>query len=87
MVRQKKSSPVLEMIAPRVEEILAEWRTRTTAKQRITGTRIHRQLLEEGYEVGFTTVRNVAVRAHRATGSPRHSTTHERVVTAAEGWL
>jgi SRSO17 transposase len=31
----------------------------------------------------------VAVRAHRATGSPhRHSTTHERVVTAAEeGWL
>jgi SRSO17 transposase len=29
----------------------------------------------------------VAVRAHRATGSPRHSTTHERVLTAAEGWL
>ncbi len=29
----------------------------------------------------------VALRAHRATGSPRHSTTHERVMTAAEGWL
>jgi len=29
----------------------------------------------------------VALRAHRATGSPRHSTDHERVVTAAEGWL
>ena len=29
----------------------------------------------------------VAVRAHRATGSDRHSTTHERVVTAEEGWL
>jgi SRSO17 transposase len=29
----------------------------------------------------------VAVRAHRATGSDRHSTTHERVLTAAEGWL
>ena len=29
----------------------------------------------------------VALRAHRATGSDRHSTTHERVVTAAEGWL
>src|SRR5215213_11579113 len=29
----------------------------------------------------------VALRAHRATGSPRHSTAHERVVTAAEGWL
>ena len=29
----------------------------------------------------------VALRAHRATGSQRHSTTHERVFTAAEGWL
>ena len=29
----------------------------------------------------------MALRAHRATGSSRHSTTHERVVTAAEGWL
>ena len=29
----------------------------------------------------------VALRAHRATGSPRHSTDHELVLTAAEGWL
>jgi SRSO17 transposase len=29
----------------------------------------------------------VALRAHRATGSDRHSTDHERVLTAAEGWL
>jgi SRSO17 transposase len=29
----------------------------------------------------------VALRVHRATGSPRHSTTHERVLTGAEGWL
>jgi SRSO17 transposase len=29
----------------------------------------------------------VALRAHRARGSPRHSTDHERVLTAAEGWL
>ena len=29
----------------------------------------------------------VVLRVHRATGSPRHSTTHERVVTAEEGWL
>jgi SRSO17 transposase len=29
----------------------------------------------------------VALRAHRATGSDRMSTTHERVVTAEEGWL
>jgi SRSO17 transposase len=29
----------------------------------------------------------VALRVHRATGSDRHSTAHERVVTAEEGWL
>lgn len=29
----------------------------------------------------------VALRMHRATGSDRHSTDHERVLTAAEGWL
>ena len=29
----------------------------------------------------------VALRAHRATRSPRHSTDHELVQTAAEGWL
>src|SRR5215208_3029443 len=31
--------------------------------------------------------RMVALRAHRATGGARHSTTHERVLTAEEGWL
>jgi transposase len=58
VVRQKKPSPVMEMVAPRIEQILTEWRERTTAKQHITGTRIHRQLVEEGYEVGITTVRD-----------------------------
>jgi hypothetical protein len=38
--------------------ILFEWTERTTHKQRITGTRVHRQLVEEGYEVGITTVRD-----------------------------
>jgi SRSO17 transposase len=36
---------------------------------------------------GTLSKRMVAVRAHRATGSQRHSTTHERVLTAADGWL
>jgi transposase len=58
VVRQKKPSPVKEMVAPRIDEIMEHWRGRTTAKQRITGTRIHRQLVEEGYQVGITTVRD-----------------------------
>src|ERR671911_527569 len=36
---------------------------------------------------GSLSKRMVALRAHRATGSDRHSTTHERVLTAQEGWL
>src|SRR5215213_5562087 len=54
----RKRAPVTEMVAPRIEEILSEWRGRTIPKQRITGTRIHRQLIQEGYEVGITTVRD-----------------------------
>ena len=54
---QSRCKPVLEKVAPRIDEVLEEWRPRTTRKQRITGTRIHRQLIEEGYEVGITTVR------------------------------
>jgi transposase len=81
VVRQKKPSPVMEMIAPRVEEILVEWRARTTAKQRITGTRIHRQLVEEGYQVGLTTVRSYLRekrRQHKPKCSSRSSTALER---------
>ena len=55
--RQARSRPVLERVAPRIEELLSEWSVRTTAKQRITGTRLHRQLVEEGEQVGITTVR------------------------------
>jgi transposase len=58
VVRQEKPSPVREMVAPRIDAIVEQWRGRTTPKQRITGTRIHRQLVEEGYQVGITTVRD-----------------------------
>jgi transposase len=50
--------PVVERVAERIEQVLEEWRGRTTAKQRITGARVHRQLVEEGYRVGITTVRS-----------------------------
>jgi transposase len=58
VVRHPKASPTTELVAPRIDELLQEWRGRTTPKQRITATRIHRQLVEEGYEVGVTTVRD-----------------------------
>lgn len=55
--RKPRLRPVLERVAPRIEELLEEWGPRTTAKQRVTGSRVHRELVEEGYEAGVTTVR------------------------------
>ena len=54
--RRRRSSPVLEQVRPRLEQLLDEWSQRTTGKQRISGRRLHRQLREEGYEVGLTLV-------------------------------
>jgi transposase len=51
-----RSATVGLKAAARIEELLVEWRDRTTAKQHITGSRLHRQLREEGIQVGKTTV-------------------------------
>ncbi len=52
----RRSKPMQEKIGGRVEALFEEWRGRTTGKQRITGVRLHRELLEEGYQVGLTSV-------------------------------
>ena len=49
---------VTDKIAPRIDEILSEWSGRLTPKQRLTGSRVHRQLIEEGYQTGITVVRD-----------------------------
>ena len=54
--KRKRSRPVLERVRPRLEQLIEEWSERTTAKQRITGRRLHRALREEGYEVGLTLI-------------------------------
>jgi transposase len=48
----------LEQVRPRIEALLAEWKTQTASKQRITATAVHAQLVAEGYSVGTTTVRS-----------------------------
>jgi transposase len=50
--------PVMEKVAPRIEELLEEWAPRVTPKQRLSGSRLHRQLIEEHYQVGITAVRD-----------------------------
>lgn len=53
-----RARPALERVASRLEELMEEWSYRTTRKQRVTGTRLHRQLVEEDFDVGVTTVRS-----------------------------
>ena len=49
---------MLDRIRERLEALIEEWQDRTTSKQRITGTRLHRELVEKGFEVGITLVRD-----------------------------
>ena len=49
-----RSRPVLEEVTPRMDQLLEEWAGRVTAKQRLTGSRLHRELVQEGYQVGVT---------------------------------
>jgi transposase len=49
--------PVLDAASSRIDALLAEWHSRTTAKQRLTAARIHRQLLTEGYTISDRSVR------------------------------
>lgn len=55
--RRARARPVWEQVKPRLDELLAEWEPRTTAKQRLTGTRLQRQLAAEGYAIGTTLIR------------------------------
>jgi predicted transcriptional regulator len=40
--------PVLDVVTARIDALVAEWQGRTTAKQRLTAARVHRELLSEG---------------------------------------
>jgi len=54
---EPRPRPVFEEVRPRLDELLEEWSGRTTPKQRLTGTLLHGQLLQEGLRVGITVVR------------------------------
>lgn len=60
-----RPSPIRDHVAPRIDELLVEWKDQITPKQRITGSRIHQQLREEGYQVGISTVRYYLVEKRR----------------------
>ena len=54
----ERGRPVLKRVQPRLDELIEDWSKRTTKKQRLTATRLHKQLRTEGFDVGITTVRS-----------------------------
>jgi transposase len=55
---EPRPRPVFEEARARIDALLEEWGPRTTVKQRITGTRLHQELVKEGKSVGITVVRD-----------------------------
>lgn len=53
----RRPRPVSDRVGPAIEAVLEGWAGRTTQKQRVTASRVHRELREQGYEVGATTVK------------------------------
>jgi transposase len=61
---RQRQRPVWTQVQSRLEELVAEWEPRTTAKQRLTGVRLYRALVEEGHQVGLTMIYQY-LREHR----------------------
>jgi transposase len=57
--RKRRTAPARNAIEERAAELLEAWSKETTAKQRITATRLHEELRSEGKAIGVTTVRHV----------------------------
>lgn len=61
----QRASPLRDKVEARVRELLKEWDSRTTEKQRITGTKLHRALNKENCGVGVTLVREIFAEIRR----------------------
>lgn len=56
---KKHAAPIREKAERLIETIIAEWEDDTTPKQRITGDRLHTELVARGCQAGITTVRKI----------------------------
>jgi transposase len=62
---EPRPQPVLSIVGPRIEALVEEWTPRLEGKHRLTAPRLHRQLREEGVEVGERTVRRYLAEKRR----------------------
>lgn len=62
---EPRPQPVLSIAGPRIDALVEEWTPRLEGKHRLTAPRLHRQLREEGVEVGERTVRRYLAEKRR----------------------
>ena len=60
-----RPQPVISKVGPRIEALLEEWKSRLCKKHRLTASRLHRELIEEGCCVGERTVRRFLAEKRR----------------------
>jgi transposase len=60
-----RPQPVMEVAGPRIEALLKEWAPRIEGKHRLTAPRVHRQLIEEGLQIGERSVRKYLAEKRR----------------------
>jgi len=60
-----RPQPVMGVVGPRIEALLEEWAPRLEGKHRLTAPRMHRQLIEEGLQVGERSVRKFLAEIRR----------------------
>ena len=63
--RGARAQPARERVRERFDELWKDWGNRSSQKQRVTGSALHRQLVADGYQVSAMTVRRM-VRDRRA---------------------
>ena len=56
---KKHSAPICDKAERRIAALIEKWENDTTDKQRITGDRLHAELVTQGFQVGITTVRKI----------------------------
>ena len=56
---KKHSAPIRDKAERRIAALIEKWENDTTDKQRITGDRLHAELVTQGFQVGITTVRKI----------------------------
>ena len=61
----ERAQPVMSVAGPRIEALLEEWAPRLAGKHRLTSTRVHRQLVEEGVSISERAVRKFLAEKRR----------------------